>query len=283
MRKKGRIDTGPFLLITKGMSLTIIVTMRQVMRIFLGTILVLLVVGCSQVSNESPVTLTAMAPDFLKNIIDRAAAQFQQENGVLVNLIYVNPDSVTQLTKARLDADLFLSVNSKRFDILRRDTLLVDSLYSCPFKLSLVMGGRADGPSGEKLADLKQDRFRRVVLLDPMKRYEGKMAATVLNRKKLWNDLSNKLIIAESVDHLHSFLATKEADAAVMFESSMQDQKNLVILQRLDNELKERLVVCGAVTPQSKNKKVAQAFIDLLDSPQCQIYKIKGVNRYTGR
>ncbi len=264
------------------MSFTLIAIMKQALRIFGRTMIILLVVGCARVSKESSVRVTAIAPDYLRNILDRAAAQFFEENGVQVNMVYVNPDSVTNRAKVSLNADLFLSNNPKRFEILCNDTLLVDSLYSCPFKLSLVMVGRADGPSGENLEDLTDDRFRRVVVLDLTKRYEGKMAAKVLNRKKVWDKLTEKLIIAESTDHLHSFLATREADAAVMFESSMQDKKNLVILKRVDDELGDRLVICGAVTPQSKNKEVAQAFIDLLDSGECQIYKIKGIYQYAG-
>lgn len=245
--------------------------------------MIVFISGCGRTPQNQGVRLTVIAPNYLAEILDKAVLQFYEENGVRVSINYENPDSVISWIKAGLRADLFLSNNPKRFEMFQRDTSLVAGNYSCPFKMSMVMVGRVDGPSGHKLDDLKQDKFRRVVVIDPIKKYEGKLAAKVLNRRGLWNKLTQKLIIANSPDHLHSYLVTKEADAAIMFESSIRDTKGLVILKHLGEDLGDRLVICGAVIPGSKNKEVAQAFLDLLDSRLCQIYKTGGIYQYNGR
>jgi len=63
----------------------------------------------------------------------------------------------------------------------------------------------------------------------------------------------------------------------------MEGKKGLVVLQRLDEWLDNRLVICGAVTGHSKNKAAAQAFLDLLDSRLCPIYKIGGIYQHGQR
>jgi len=258
--------------------------MKHLVCIISIVLLAVLASGCNRVPPAPPAgQLKVVAPDFLRGILDRAAQQFQDENGVVVTITFVNPDSVIERAKAGLSNDLFFLGYPKRFDILKNDTALTSGTYSCPFRLSMVLVGRVDGPRGEKLDHLKRDEFRRVVIVDPAADYEGKLAARILNRHRLWDKLAKKLILAQSKNHLLTFLETKEADAALMFESSMLSGRGLAVLKRLDEDLDDRLVMCGAVMPRSKNKKVAQAFLDLLDSNLCLIYKINGIHQYNSR
>jgi molybdate transport system substrate-binding protein len=257
--------------------------MRFSKNLFLVVLVFTLACGCTPESKKPDILLTAVAPDYLKGILDPVVFQFHEESGVRVNIIYENPDSVISRAKSGLRADLFLSPNPKRFKILKNDTQLVGGPYSCPFRLSLVLVGRIDGPQTDKIDNLKQDEFRRVVLVEPTSGFEGKMAAKVLNRRRLWDKLLKKMILARSTEHLHSYLSTGEADAAIMLESSLRGTDGLVVMQRLDEWLDDRLVICGAVTGHSKNKEVAQAFLDLLESSLCPIYKTGGIYQYSGR
>jgi molybdate transport system substrate-binding protein len=242
-----------------------------------------LLIACADVAKMPIQRLNVVAPKYLQGILDRAAGQFYEENRVEVNIAYVPSDSVITRAKSDASTDLFLTASPKRFEILSRDTALVDSTFSCPFQLSLIAVGRADGPSAERIEDLKQDKFRRIAVVDLAQGYEGKLAAMALNRRRLWNNITKKIIRARSSEHLHSYLITKEVDAAVVFESSIQGIPGLTVIQRLDKDVKEQLIICGAVTARSANKKVAQAFLDLLDSSLCKIYKVGGVYQHNGR
>jgi len=258
--------------------------MRLLPKIIPVVALAAMICGCSSTPPaKKPGHIQVVAPDYLRGILDRAAQQFQDENGGTVKITYTKPDSVTDVAKRVPDNDLFFDGYPKRFKILKNDTALTSGTYSCPFRLSMVLVGRVDGPHAEKLDDLKREEFRRIVILNPAHEYEGKLAARILNRHHLWDNLIRKMILAESQNQLLSYLNSKEADAAIIFESTMQTGQGITILKRLDDELDDRLVICGAVMPFSKNKEVAQAFLDLLDSSLCLIYKIDGIYQYDGK
>ncbi len=142
----------------------------------------------------------------------------------------------------------------------------------------MVLAGPAGGQLA-KLKSIKEDFIRRVVIVDPEAGYEGQLAKEILEKNRLWDKLQPKLILAASNRHLLTYLATGEADAAIMLESSVDEKSGTVIYQRLDEPLAKYMLHCAAVMKDSKQKESAQAFLDLLDSKLCGIYKIKGVYR----
>ena len=134
-------------------------------------------------------------------------------------------------------------------------------------------------PVRKFIKDLKEERFRRVVMVDPGAGFEGRLAKEILTRHRLWDKLQGRLIMARSAEHMLTFLTTREADAAIGFESSLTEYKGLVILQRFDDKLDTYLMLCGTVMKQSKSATSAKAFLDLFESRQCALYGTPGVYR----
>lgn len=234
--------------------------------------------GCTGGHKAPPQGLTVAAPDYLKGILDRAAAQFNEENGIPVEIIYLPPDSIKIYGEHSLRVDVFIGADPKQFAAFKKDTSLVYGRYSCPFALSVVLAGRADGPRTDELDGLKDAKFQRIVIVDPATGYEGKLGETALKKKHVWNKIQNRLVLARSSDQLLSYLTSGEADAAVMLESSLYGSTGLTVMSRLDDLFGERLIHCGAVTADSHNKASAQAFLDLLGLRLCPMYDIPGVN-----
>ncbi len=231
--------------------------------------------GCGKVSKDTYVQLKIMAPDHLQGILEKAAAQFHEENNIKVTIVYEKGEDIIGKVKDSADIDAFITYNSGRFERILKD-LVIHSQYSCPFRLSLVLAGPTGGQLA-KLKSIKEDFIRRVVIVDPEAGYEGQLAKEILEKTRLWDKLQPKLILAESNRHLLTYLATGEADVAIMLESSLDEKSRSVIYQRLDEPLTKYMLHCAAVTAESKQKESARAFIDLLDSKLCGIYNIKGV------
>lgn len=242
-------------------------------------VLLTLIFGCAEVRRDKHIQLTMAAPDYLKGILETATAQFKEENNITIRIVYDKSGSVISRVRSSPEIDLFIAASRERFDRLLPDSVMFADYYSCPFRLSLFIAHRFDGPKATDPKHLMQDRFRRVVIIDPENGYEGLLAKEILKRFKVWDKLSSKIVKAESREHMLSYLASGEADAAVILESSLHGQKGFVSLRRLDLGIEEHLIHCGAVTRWSQNQKTARAFLDFLDSPFCGIYKITGVYR----
>lgn len=222
--------------------------------------------------------MVVLAPDYLKEILDSAAEQFQKENGTKAAVGYVPFDSLPAYATTSTGYDLLIGFDRAACDSLAKDTLSDSSSYTtCPFRLSLVIAGRPGGPAIHEIADLAKPEFRRIVIVDPQMSFEGNLAGEVIRRKRLWPKLQGKIINAKSVEHLVSFCNSGEADIAIALESSLSGARGMVVLERLDGDLKNDLVECGVVPATARNKVVAHAFLDLFDSRLCAIYKIRGV------
>lgn len=236
---------------------------------------------CGCVGNRQPARLglTVAAPDYLKDVLDRAAAQFEEENHVPVEIVYLSPDSIVGYGKNSLRVDVIIAADSKWFATLKKDTSLIYGAYSCPFALSVALVGRVDGPQTNELDGIKGVEFRRIVIVDPDAGYEGALAESALKKRHVWNKIQNRLILARTTDQLMSYMTTGEADAGIVLESSLYGRTGLIVMSRLDKLFGDRLIHCGAVTSGSDNKATAQAFLDLLDLRLCPMYDIPGVNR----
>lgn len=235
--------------------------------------------GCSRLSQNDNNRLLVIAPDYLHKILDKAADQFREENGITVSIIYERSRNIISRTSDQPAADVFI-LGRREFGYRQTiDSMIIPGSFFCPFRMSLVLVGRTGGPDTDDIANLKDAAFKRIVIIDPQSSYEGELAREILEQKRLWDKLETKLIMARSVDQLYSFLSIGDADAAILFESSIHNRIGLEIMQRFDGELKNRLDQCAAVTSKSKNHKSAQAFVDFLSSSLCDIYKIRGIKQ----
>ncbi len=233
--------------------------------------------GCTGNGQAVRSGVTVGAPVYLKGILDRAATQFEEENHIPVEIVYLPVDSVIAYVKNSLRADVFITADPDQFKTLKDDTSLVRGSYTCPFSLSVALVGRVDGPRTDELDGLKDENFRRIVIVDPAAGYEGALAETALRKRHVWKKIRNRLILARSIDQLMSYMSAGEADAAVVLESSLYHRNGLMVMSRLDKLFGDRLIHCGAVTTGSDNKAAARAFLDLLDLRLCPMYDIPGV------
>ncbi|MDD4050643.1 MAG: substrate-binding domain-containing protein [candidate division Zixibacteria bacterium] len=238
--------------------------------------------GCSWLGKGRSSGLTIVAPDYLKGVIETVAAQFEVENKTRVRVVYEPFDKV--LGKAgQSGIDLFVIGDTDRPETHEAlDSLRGNGNYSCPFRLSLIVAGRPDGPSCGDIRELAGDDFRRIVMVDTAQ-YEGLLAQEALQRTGLWKKVRGKLILARSTTQMSSYLKSGEADAVLALEVSLRDEKGWILLARLDDDrrIQRRLLHCAGVTPGASDKNAAQALLDLFDLRQCPLYRIAGVSQDT--
>lgn len=252
---------------------------RLILLLVIG-LAMLAAVGCSRLGKGSFSGLTIVAPDYLKGVIETVATQFEAENKTRVRVVYEPFDKV--LDKAgQSGIDLFVIGDSDRPETREAlDSLLEDGNYSCPFRLSLIVAGRPDGPSCGSIKELAGDDFRRLVMVDTMQ-YEGLLVQEALQRTGVWKKIRDKLILARSTSQMVSYLKSGEADAVLAFEVSLRDEKSWVLLARLDDDRKvqRRLLHCVGVTRGAADKNAARALLDLFDLGSCPLYRVEGVSQ----
>ena len=237
-------------------------------------LLLLLVTACMVKSTEG---LTVLAPGYLEGILEKAADQFTLETKIPVHLIYDNGANIISRAKSEARIDIVISNNLKRFTALKNDSLILRNSISCPFSLSLLVIGYATDIHLKKPQELLEDKFRRVVIVDPKSGYEGPLGQAVLQQCGIWDKIKNKTILAGDAGHLFTYLKSGEAEAGIVLEISLIGHTGFSSLLNLDEFMKEHLQQCGAIKCDSRYPESARAFLDFLSSSQCAIYKIKGI------
>lgn len=257
-------------------------TIPRMRRLTIAIIILsgVLLVSCGKLPTSRKPRIQVAAPAFLQPIFDRAAAQFYSENGIIVNMTYLPQVGFQKAIDSTFSADLLFFLNPERQKYFKKNTYFAMSSLTCPFRISLVIANRADGPPLKHVSDLKNSTFRRVAIISPEPNYEGMLARTALKKYGIWDDLQSKLILAESGEHLLSFLETGEADAVVCLEHTLKDYRQAVIRYRFDEFYGDQLNVCGLLAAgESSRKASAQAFLDFFYSLQNSMYDIPGVIR----
>ncbi len=235
--------------------------------------------GCDKLPTGKKGQIHVIAPAFMKDVFDLAAAQFFAEHKIVISIDYVPQGSIEKHIDSLTKVDLVLFLNPERRKKFEKNPRMDVSTMACPFRISLVTVNRPDGPDIRRVKDLRKDEFRRVVMISPTVSYEGKLVLAALQRFKVWDKLEGKMIPAKSARQLQTYLESGEADVAIAFEHTLKDCQNIVIRQRFDEDYKDQLNVCGMLVKDSHNKRVAQAFLDFFDKQRNEIYQTPGIIR----
>lgn len=255
-------------------------TLRKLAFLLVIMLAALTLSACLKLGKGGFSGLTVVAPDYLQGVIETVATQFETENKTRVRVVYEPFDRVIARA-GRAGVDLFVIGDADRPDTRETlDSLLEGGLYSCPFRLSMIVAGRSDGPACSDIRELADDAFRRVVMVDTSQ-YEGALAREALERARVWKKIQGKLIMARSTPQMLSYLKSGEADAVLALEVSLRDEKGWTMLARLDDDrrVQRRLLHCAGVTVGASDKPAAGALLDLFDSRLCLLYRVKGVSQ----
>jgi molybdate transport system substrate-binding protein len=253
---------------------------RMPVLLLAAGIAVLASTGCSRLSKGGFSGLTVVAPDYLKGVIETVTNEFEKENNTRVQVIYEPFDQVLDRA-GHNGVDLFVIGDPDQPEIRETlDSLLKDGDFLRPFRLSLVLAGRPDGPICDNIKDLAGDDFHRVVVLDTAQ-YEGWLAQEALQRAGVWKKIRDKLILARSISQMVSYLKSGETDAVAALEVSLRDEKGWIPLARLDDDrrIQRRLLHSVGMVRATADTSTARALLDLFDLRECPLYRVKGVLR----
>jgi len=253
----------------------------------LGFIILLIATGCIEKRDESVVPdtgirLRAVAPDYLAGLLETAGDAFFEENGIKVVMQYVPTDSIAATVWADSTLDMVIGPQIVFMDGPLRNGRLDQATFQTPFRLTLVLAGGCHGLEGndKSLKDLLDTTIKRLVIRNPETATQGRLARRVLEKDKRWKQVQDKLILAGSDEQVRSYLETGEADAGIVFESSLGELQKICVAEQftgLDKTIDRYLLQCGSALNGSGHIESARAFIDMLESDLCPLYKRRGV------
>jgi molybdate transport system substrate-binding protein len=162
--------------------------------------------------------------------------------------------------------DVFLAAHERYLDGLESKGLLVAGTRKAfgLGRLSVVVPSpcRADGALPRRLEALRSEHFRRIAIAHPDHAPYGLAAREALQKAGVFDELSSRLVFADSVQHALSFVRTGNADVGIVARSLLGPDE--ACAAPVDPALHQPIVQAGAVLKSAKDPAKAAEIVQLL-------------------
>lgn len=166
--------------------------------------------------------------------------------------------------------DVFASADQKTMD-QAAEKKLIDTATRVNFvQNALVMAVPADNPAKLKdLTSLATPAAKRIAIGNPDSVPVGRYTKAALTKTGLWDAISGKFVLAESVRQVLDYLSRGEVDAGFVYATDAK-QGGDKVKTILEVPVETPVAYPIAVLEGSKDKKDAAAFVAFVTSPTGQ-------------
>lgn len=238
----------------------------------IGILLVtaLLLIGCSSQKSDEPTILVAAAAS-LKNVYDEELIpMFEEQNpGIKVEGTYDSSGKLQTQIEEGLEADVFMSAATKQMNDLIAENLIdgTTNVELLENEIVLIVPAGVDS----NITSFKDIvKASTIALGDPESVPAGQYAKESLGNLGLWDGIQDKVSFATNVTEVLNQVAQGSADAGIVYATdaaSMPDDV-VVVAKAPADSLAAPVIYPLAVVSGSKNKEIAQKFVDFLKTDQ---------------
>ena len=253
--------------------------MRSILRPWARTGAAVAALAMGLASQAQTVPTVAAASD-LKFALEAVAAQFQQQTGQSVRLVFGSSGNFKTQILQGAPFHLFLSAD-ERFVFELADAGKTEDrgrAYALGRIGILVPPGsplKADGELQDLAAALKDGRLRKFAIANPQHAPYGTRAQEALQHAGLWSAIQPRLVYGENVSQAAQFAVSGSTQGGIVAQSLalapevVKTGRFALIPQAWHQPLRQRMVLVKGAPP------AARAFYDHLSTPTAQAILVR--------
>jgi molybdate transport system substrate-binding protein len=207
----------------------------------------------------------------LKEVTEDLGRTFMASHpGVTLRYNFGASGDLQKQIEAGAPVDVFLSAAQRQMDDLEKQKLIIASSRRALARNVLVAVKPADSTLDiSKPSDLLEARVAHIAIGNPKTVPAGQYAEESLRALALWERVQPKLVFAENVRQVLDYVARGEVEAGFVYTTDAASRaQGVKEAFRAPEDSYRPVVYPGAVVAASKQPILAQAFLDLLASPQ---------------
>ena len=207
----------------------------------------------------------------LKEVTEDLGRTFMaSHSGVTLRYNFGASGDLQKQIEAGAPVDVFLSAAQRQMDDLEKQKLIVASTRRAFARNVLVVVKPADSSVDlSKVNDLLESRVVHIAIGNPKTVPAGQYAEESLRALGLWDRVQPKLVFAENVRQVLDYVARGEVEVGFVYATDAAPRaQGVKEAFRAPDDSYRPVVYPGAVMAASKQPALAQAFLDLLASPQ---------------
>jgi len=222
--------------------------------------------------------LIVSAAASLTNAMKEAAGQFEATHpGTKILCNFASSGSLLQQMVHGAPVDVFAAAGQKTMNQAQEKGLIVPASRTNFVSNSLVLIKPLDSPLAlGGLKDLAKPEVKRVAVGNPATVPAGRYTKEALVKAGLWDQLSPKFIMAESVRQVLDYVGRGEVDTGFVYSTDAAIARGKVkVMQTVEGHAP--ILYPLAITAATGKKVLAQSFLDFILSPAAQeIFKRYG-------
>lgn len=232
---------------------------------------VLVLMPSSQTDESTEITVSAAAS--LTESFKEIEKEFEAQNqDIDVNINFAGSGSLRMQIEAGAPIDVFASASQKHMDLLEEEQLIDIKTRQEFAENSLVMivpaSGEDEANTIKIMKDLTDEAVTKIAIGDPEVAPVGRYAKSSLEEAGLWNDVSDKLIYAETVKQVLVYVENGEVDAGFVYmtDAMASDMDKIGIVAEIPTTTKISYPI--AVISSSGEKEPSNEFVDFVSSDE---------------
>jgi len=220
---------------------------------------------------ESEVITVSAAASLTESFTD-IASKFEVENpGTDVNLNFGGSGSLRTQIEGGAPVDVFASADESQMDTLANKSLIINNSRDNFAQNSLVLIVPTKSTlSINSIQDLIDPKVQKIAIGNPETVPVGKYTQTALTEAGLWNQLQKKMVLAEDVRQVLTYVERGEVDAGFVYTTDAKAVEPGTLKVIANVSVNTPVTYPIAVVSSSKNKEEAQKFVDLVTGEEGQ-------------
>lgn len=224
-------------------------------------------------AEEKQTTLTVSAAASLTEAFTDIAKEFEAANpGTKVGLNLAGSGTLRTQIESGAPVDIFASASESDMDILSENNLIENSSRKdfAANTLVMVVPEKNSSDSPKNLEDLAEDNVEKIAIGNPETAPVGKYTEGALKTAGVWDKVESKVILAENVKQVLTYVETGEVDAGFVYMTDAESGKKDLYEIAYTVPVNESISYPIAVINASENKEEAQEFVDFITGTRGQ-------------
>jgi molybdate transport system substrate-binding protein len=217
---------------------------------------------------QAQVEITVSAAVSLKDALEKIRENYAQEHPeVKITYNLGSSGALQKQIEQGAPVDLFISAGVSQMDQLAGEGLLEPGTRTDLLGNELVVVVPKGAAPLKDFSDLAGSGVKRIALGMPDTVPAGQYARESLVNLKMWDKLQPKLVTANDVRQVLTYVETGDADAGFVYRSDTLTGKNIRVALTVPGNLHRPIVYPAAVLKNAPQKAAAKEFLDYLASP----------------
>lgn len=236
-------------------------------------LLCLLLVACTPIqSSKSPSapTLTIAAASSLSEAFQDLKTAFEAESETNLKLNFAASGSLQRQIEQGAPIDIFASAAEQPMKTLQQQSLIHNGTYKFFARNQLVIIAPKATVWISQGADLADSRLQRLAIGNPATVPAGSYAQKALGNLYPRLKAQQKLIPAENVRQVLTYVEQRHVDAGIVYASDVDKRRTVRVVAKIPASATGAILYPIAVLKQSQHPQQAKAFIQFVLSDQGQ-------------